>query len=139
MTEEEKKELYEKVLEKANRPGTFTTVNGLQITSVCDGASEGECVLEARHKNPNGLPHGGVYCTMLDQVAGTAACSRGGLCRTVSCEVRFYAPASGERLYSHARALRMGHTIAVIHAWLTDEGGTTCAEGTYTYRMKTEA
>lgn len=30
----------------------------------------------------------------------------------------------------------MGRSITVMRAWVTDEAGTTCAEGTYTFRMK---
>ena len=129
-------ELYTLLLDRANRPGTFTACNGLRVTSVGDGCAEGEALLTDRHLNPLGIPHGGVYCTMMDQVAGAAACSRGSMCRTVDCEVRFFAPAAGDRLYSHAQAIRMGRSITVMRAWVTDGDGTVCAEGTYTFRMK---
>ena len=92
--------------------------------------------LTAQHLNPLGIVHGGVYSTRMDQVAGAAACSRGSMCRTVDCEVRFFAPAAGTKIYSHAQAIRMGRSITVMRAWVTDEAGTICAEGTYTFRMK---
>ncbi len=136
MTPQEENEIYDMLMQRANRPGTFTTVNGLRVTSVGDGCAEGEADLTAGHMNPLGIPHGGVYSTMMDQVAGAAACSHGSTCRTVDCEVRFFAPAAGAKLYSHAQAIRMGRSITVMRAWITDEGGTTCAEGTYTFRMK---
>ena len=83
-----------------------------------------------------GIVHGGVYCTMMDQAAGTAACSRGSLCRTVNCEVRFLAAAKSGRLTCCAEAVRMGKTIHVIRARVEDEDGTVCADGVYTFRMK---
>ena len=136
MTPQEQKEIYEMLVRRANRPGTFTAVNGLRVTSLGDGCAEGEADLTDSHLNPLGIPHGGVYCTMMDQVAGAAACSRGSMCRTVDCEVRFFTPARGGKLYSHAQAIRMGRSITVMRAWVTDGEGTTCAEGTYTFRMK---
>lgn len=69
----------------------------------------------------------------------TAACSRGALCRTVTCDVRFLAAgAVGGTLTSHAEAVRMGHSIVVMRAWVEDDGGTVCADGIYTFRMKAE-
>ena len=83
-----------------------------------------------------GIVHGGVYCTMMDQVAGSAACTRGSMCRTVNCEVRFLAAAQGAHLTSRAEAVRMGRSIAVIRAWVEDAAGAVCAEGVYTFRLK---
>ena len=136
MTREEQQAIFDAIRERSDRPGTFNATNGIRLTALCDGGAEGEVRLTAQHLNPLGIPHGGVYCTMMDQVAGAAACSRGSMCRTVDCEVRFFAPARGGKLYSHAQAIRMGRSITVMRAWVTDGEGTTCAEGTYTFRMK---
>ena len=136
MTHEEQQALFDTILRRANRPGSFNVENGIRLTSLSDGGAEGEVRLTAGHLNPLGIPHGGVYSTMMDQVAGAAACSRGSMCRTVDCEVRFFAPAAGTKIYSHAQAIRMGRSITVMRAWVTDEAGTICAEGTYTFRMK---
>ena len=136
MTREEQQARFDAIRERSDRPGTFNAVNGVRLTALCDGGAEGEVRLTAQHLNPLGIVHGGVYSTMMDQVAGAAACSRGSMCRTVDCEVRFFAPAAGTKIYSHAQAIRMGRSITVMRAWVTDEAGTTCAEGTYTFRMK---
>ena len=134
MTQQE--QIWQDVMELANRPGTFTHGLGLHVTGIGDGWAEGELTAGDGMLNPLGIVHGGVYSTMMDQVAGAAACSRGSMCRTVDCEVRFFAPAAGTKIYSHAQAIRMGRSITVMRAWVTDEAGTTCAEGTYTFRMK---
>ena len=136
MTHEEQQALFDTILRRANLPGSFNVENGIRLTSLSDGGAEGEVRLTAGHLNPLGIVHGGVYSTMMDQVAGAAACSRGSMCRTVDCEVRFFAPAAGTKIYSHAQAIRMGRSITVMRAWVTDGEGTTCAEGTYTFRMK---
>ena len=136
MTEQEKEILYAAVMERANQKDTFGVENGMRIVAMGEGWARGELHTEVRHGNPMGIVHGGVYCTMMDQVAGTAACTGGGLCRTVNCEVRFLAAAQGDRLTSRAETVRMGRSIAVIRAWVEDAAGTVCADGVYTFRMK---
>ena len=136
MTREEQQAIFDAIREHSDRPGTFSAVNGVRLTALSDGGAEGEVRLTAQHLNPLGIVHGGVYCTLMDQVAGAAACSRGSRCVTVDCETRFLDAADGGALYGHARAVRMGHTIVVMRAWVTDSRGVTCAEGTYTFRMK---
>ena len=136
MTEQEKQIWYDALLERANTEGTYAVAGGMRVAALGDGWARGELRLEPRHRNPMGIVHGGVYCTMMDQVAGSAACTRGSMCRTVNCEVRFLAAAQGQRLTSHAEGVRMGRSIAVIRAWVEDDGGTVCAEGVYTFRLK---
>lgn len=136
MTHEEQQALFDTILRRANLPGSFNVENGIRLTSLSDGGAEGEVRLTAGHLNPLGIVHGGVYCTMMDQVAGSAACTRGSMCRTVNCEVRFLAAAQGAHLISRAEAVRMGRSIAVIRAWVEDAAGAVCAEGVYTFRLK---
>lgn len=136
MTEQEKELLYAAVMERANQKDTFGVENGMRIVAMGEGWARGELHTEVRHGNPMGIVHGGVYCTMMDQVAGSAACTRGSMCRTVNCEVRFLAAAQGAHLTSRAEAVRMGRSIAVIRAWVEDAAGAVCAEGVYTFRLK---
>lgn len=119
-----------------NIAGTFTTGNDMCITALDDGEAHGQLMAGSRHMNPLGIVHGGVYVTMMDQAAGTAACTRGSLCRTINCEVRFMASAGVGMLYSHARVVRWGRSIVVVHTRVETEDATICAEGTYTFRMK---
>lgn len=136
MTEQQRQEWYAMLKARANTEGTYAVTGGMRLAELGDGWARGELQLEERHRNPMGIVHGGVYCTMMDQVAGTAACTRGSICRTVNCEVRFLAPAQGGHLTSHAEAVRMGRSIAVIRAWVEDTEVTVCAEGIYTFRLK---
>ncbi len=136
MTEQQRQDWYAMLKARANTEGTYAVTGGMRLAELGDGWARGELQLEERHRNPMGIVHGGVYCTMMDQVAGTAACTRGSICRTVNCEVRFLAPAQGGHLTSRAEAVRMGRSIAVIRAWVEDTEGTVCAEGIYTFRLK---
>lgn len=81
MTQQE--QIWQDVMELANRPGTFTHGLGLHVTGIGDGWAEGELTAGDGMLNPLGIVHGGVYAAMMDHVAGTAACSRGSTCRTV--------------------------------------------------------
>lgn len=103
MTEQEKQVWYDALKERANQPGTYAVTGGMRVAELGDGWARGELLLEERHRNPMGIVHGGVYCTMMDQVAGSAACTRGSMCRTVNCEVRFLAAAQGAHLTSARR------------------------------------
>ena len=82
MTQQE--QIWQDVMELANRPGTFTHGLGLHVTGIGDGWAEGELTAGDGMLNPLGIVHGGVYAAMMDHVAGTAACSRGSTCRTVN-------------------------------------------------------
>ena len=136
MTEQERMDWYAAVQARANQEGTYAVDGGMRIEELGDGWARGALQLAPRHANPMGIVHGGVYCTMMDQVAGSAACTRGSMCRTVNCEVRFLAAAQGAHLTSRAEAVRMGRSIAVIRAWVEDAAGAVCAEGVYTFRLK---
>lgn len=91
MTQQE--QIWQDVMELANRPGTFTHGLGLHVTGIGDGWAEGELTAGDGMLNPLGIVHGGVYAAMMDHVAGTAACSRGSTCRTVNYDLRYLAPA----------------------------------------------
>ena len=86
MTQQE--QIWQDVMELANRPGTFTHGLGLHVTGIGDGWAEGELTAGDGMLNPLGIVHGGVYAAMMDHVAGTAACSRGSTCRTVNYDLR---------------------------------------------------
>ena len=136
MSEQEKEALYHTLLLRSNRPGTFTSENGIRITEVGDGWAKGELEITERSLNPLGIVHGGLLCTMMDQVTGVTSCTRGSTCRTINCEVRFMAPGVRGKLHSYAESIRLGSGLGVIRAEVRDDDGVLCAEGTYTLRLK---
>lgn len=136
MNAQEKETLYRMLLARSNRPGTFTSENGIRITEVGDGWAKGELEITERSLNPLGIVHGGLLCTMMDQVTGVTSCTRGSTCRTINCEVRFMAPGIKGKLHAYAEAIRIGSSLGVIRAEVRDDDGVLCAEGTYTLRLK---
>ena len=111
MTQQE--QIWQDVMELANRPGTFTHGLGLHVTGIGDGWAEGELTAGDGMLNPLGIVHGGVYAAMMDHVAGTAACSRGSTCRTVNYDLHYLAPAQPGLLRCRAESVRMGQQIVV--------------------------
>lgn len=136
MSRQEREKLYQTLMERSNCLGTFSQINGIRITEVGDGWAKGELEITERSMNPLGIVHGGMICTMMDQVTGVAACSRGSTCRTINCEVRFMSPGVKGKLHAYAEAIRLGGSLAVIRAEVRDDAGSLCAEGTYTLRLK---
>ncbi len=124
------------VVWKANKKGSFTDFCGVRITSVGDGTAEAELTVQKHHLNPYGLVHGGVYVTMMDQVAGCVSVSRGSVGVTISSEMRYLAAATGGMLICRGKALRMGRNLAVVETSVVTDAGLTVAEGTYTFRLK---
>lgn len=131
--------LYRTIMHRANLSGTFTAENGIFVTALGDCWAEGELRASAQHMNPMGIVHGGCLCTMMDQVAGAAACTRGSTCRTINCDIRYLNPGVAGCLHSRAEAIHMGRGTAVFHAQVTDEAGHICADGIYTFRLKQDA
>ena len=77
--------------------------------------------------------------SMMDQVSGTAACSRGAVCRTINCDIHYLSAAADcKKLYSKATLLQRGRNITVFATQVTDGSGRLCATGTYTFRLKQE-
>ena len=123
MTHEEQQEIFDAIMTRSAAPGTFSPYTGVYLTALSDGGAEAELVLAPHHMNPMGIVHGGVYCTLMDHVAGAAACTRGSRCLTVDCETRFIGIPAGEKLCGHARAVRMGrHPLRRGHLHLPQEG-----------------
>ena len=44
MTHEEQQALFDTILRRANRPGSFNVENGIRLTSLSDGGAVGEAV-----------------------------------------------------------------------------------------------
>ena len=57
MTHEEQQALFDTILRRANRPGSFNVENGIRLTSLSDGGAEGEVRLTA----PRSAPPRGVF------------------------------------------------------------------------------
>lgn len=128
-------------MEEENNTYRQHEVNGMLSPVYADCSIEDRSVtLEFEVKpweaNRAGILHGGVICTMLDHVAGTAVMTMaGGWCPTVDIDVRFLKPGKiGDRLVGVGRFVSAGRRVFQMEAKLYNkETGDIIATSTSTF------
>jgi acyl-coenzyme A thioesterase 13 len=102
--------------------------------------------LEERHMNPNGVLHGGILATLMDEATGGVVASVRGLevmaqapHATVEMNVSFLAGARpGDELIVEAHTLRVGRSVAFAEAEVRRRGkGDLIAKGRFTFAILT--
>ncbi len=113
-----------------------------------DSLDEGVCVmsltLEEKHMNPNGVVHGGVLTTLVDEATGHAIVTIRGLELmaetphvTLDMSVSFLSGARvGDELVCEATTLRLGRAVAFAEAEVRRRGSDDLvAKGRFTYAI----
>ena len=117
---------------------------GGRIDSFEEGVSVMSLTLEEKHMNPNGVVHGGVLTTLMDEATGHAIVTIRGLelmaeapHATVGMSVSFLSGAHvGDELICEARTLRLGRAMAFAEAEVRRRGSDDLvAKGTFTYAI----
>lgn len=99
-------------------------------------------VLEEKHTNPNGVMHGGVATTLMDEALGAVVASVRGVVAmqsaphaTVEMNCSFLAgPREGDEIVVEGRALRVGRSVAFGEAEVRRRGrGDMIAKGRFTF------
>ena len=122
------------VVNAVNRPGQFSSENGILVTHVEPGLARGVLRAGPTSINPHGMIHGGAMATLADTVGGCCACSTGSYCVTSSSTLEFLRPAQGD-LFCEATPKKLGRQLSVIQIVITDARGKTVATGTFTFFM----
>lgn len=130
-----------KQMEEENNTYRQHEVNGMLSPVYADCSVEDQTVtLEFEVKpweaNRAGILHGGIVCTMLDHVAGTAVMTMaGGWCPTVDIDVRFLKPGKiGDTLVGVGHFVSAGRRIISMEAKLYNkETGDIIATSTSTF------
>ncbi|SEP84624.1 PaaI family thioesterase [Thalassovita taeanensis] len=91
--------------------------------------------------NRNGIPHGGIYATLLDTAMGFAGCYTGDrdnprTCLTLTLNVNYLAQAKGKLLITEAFRTGGGRKIYFAEGLVTDELGTKIASATGAFRYR---
>jgi acyl-CoA thioesterase len=129
-------EILSALLERTNAPGHFTSELGLVATRIEHFLAEGVITPGMSARNPRGILHGGLLYTLMDHLAGIAACTTGRSCVTLDTSVNYYRQANaGEKLTCTAEVIKAGHTITVCAAHIRNEAGKEVCAGTFTYYM----
>ena len=128
----------QKVLRTVNASHQFSYENGVTVTSVAPGRTEGCLTVGPNTLNPHGYVHGGALTTLADTVGGCCACSRGGSCVTANCTMEYLRPATGAKIFCLATPKKLGRTLSVVQVTLTNDEQVVVATGTFTFFMLPE-
>lgn len=121
-------------------PGGFLQDLGLDRTLYDDGVARFELAVLERHMNRLGIPHGGVYATMLDSALGASGCWDGGPetfrpSVTLNLNVSYVGQPRGNRLIADGRRVGGGRSIYFSEGEIRDEHGTLIATATGTFKV----
>ncbi len=117
---------------------------GGRIESLEEGVCVMSLTLEEKHMNPNGVVHGGVLTTLLDEATGHAIVTIRGLELmaeaphvTLDMSVSFLSGARlGDELVCEGRTLRLGRSVAFAEAEVRRRGSDDIvAKGAFTYAI----
>jgi uncharacterized protein (TIGR00369 family) len=126
---------YAEMVKSATNSCPYFSLQSMKIVDFDIGASHLEIELEKKHLQPFGLVHGGVFSTIIDaavfwSVYGEVDENAG--MTTVDLNVNFLAPAVSGKLIARGRRIKLGKTIGLGAAEVTDEEGRMLAHGTST-------
>jgi uncharacterized protein (TIGR00369 family) len=122
------------VASAANRSPYFALL-GMKLRDFGIGHSLLEIDLEGKHLQPFGVVHGGVFSSIIDAAAFWSVYPEApedmGM-TSVDLKLNFLAPATTGKLIARGRCIKLGRTLGLGAAEVTDEGGRILAHGTST-------
>ena len=127
---------------KEHTPSPFVQMIGAKIEEGRQGYVRMALVVEEKHTNPNGVMHGGVLTTLMDEALGAVVASVRGMDTmraaphaTVEMNVSFLAGARpGDEIVVEGRALKVGRSVAFGEAEARRRGSDDLiAKGRFTY------
>jgi uncharacterized protein (TIGR00369 family) len=130
--------------QEEHTPSPFVQLIGAEIEEWREGYVRLSLVLEEKHTNPNGVSHGGVLTTLMDEALGAVIASVRGMDAvraaphaTVEMNVSFLAgPRPGDDIIVEGRALKVGRSVAFGEAEARRRGDDKLiAKGRFTYVM----
>ncbi|HPD93065.1 MAG: PaaI family thioesterase [Rhodobacter sp.] len=127
-------------IETPRRPG-FTGHIGMRRAGFAQDYAQFELTLGPEHLNPLGIPHGGVYATILDTALGSSGSWMGDPDRflpsiTLNLNVSYLSqPKGGTRLTCEGRRVGGGRNIFFAEGEVRDETGQILASATGTFKL----
>lgn len=132
MTEQEKQDFYQQIMDRCATPGHFSALLGLQCDSLSPQRAEGHVEVTEPLCNPLGIVHGGVYFTLMDQLAGMAASSTGTGGVTLDCSVNYLKSArQGDTVRCVVESVHVGRSVGVYDAKCFGQNGELLCTGTF--------
>ena len=125
---------YQKLLEFRNLRNRFTQKLNIYLTEVRPGYAKVEKTVSEDDLNPLGYAHGGLYFTMVDNAAGSAAAAHGIIMVTSNANYNYFRSAElGDHLTAEATEIKYGQTLAVYDVRVTNQNGVLLGSGTFTF------
>jgi len=121
---------FDYVLDRVSR-NAFIAHNNIHLGHVEYDYVELYCDLTDVSYNLAGTAHGGLYFSMGDTAAGTAARTDGREYVTQSADVHYIRAATKGRITAKAKAIHRGRTGCLIDAEVVNEDGEVCFTGRY--------
>lgn len=124
--------LEEKILASSQHPGHFSSRIGLKFDRIDRYGGEGSFEATWDLCNPYGIVHGGVYYTMMDQMAGMAACCTGRGAVTLDGNMSYLKAAKvGDRVRCVLKSIHQGGKVCLYRGECLGEDGTLFATGEF--------
>lgn len=128
---------------ETGQPSAFSAMIGATLDELSADATRMSLTLEEKHTNPNGVVHGGVLCSLMDEACGMAVMAARGMeamvtapHATIDMNVSFLTGARpGDRLTIEARVLRAGRSVAFAEAEVRRNEDTLMAKGRFTFAV----
>ncbi len=128
-----------KYLTSLNQPGLnkYATMMGIVYTSVEEGRSTGEIVINENHFHPGMIAHGGVAYSLADSTMAMAmlsTCKAGENASTVECKMSYLAPVTEGVMKAESWVVKRGKWIAFLESRIM-EGERLIATATATFAV----
>ena len=128
-------------------PSAFGDLIGAKQEESREGYARLSLVLEGKHTNPNGVVHGGVLTTLMDEACGWAVLTVRGIeamiaapHATVDMNVSFLSGARpGDEIVVEGRALRVGRSVAFAEAEVYRGRERLIAKGRFTFVIQAKS
>lgn len=122
----------------------FRDFLGFELIDWKEGFAKLVLELRPEHANRKGIPHGGVYASLLDSAMGYAGCFTGDrekmrFTLTVSMNVQFIAPPSGQVLTVEGFRVGGGKRTYFAEARIIDDTGVLVATATGVFKQRDQA
>lgn len=122
-------------------PYEFQKLVGFRIVAWSQGLARVELPVTEKLGNRYGIPHGGVYATILDTAMGFAGSwvpegAEKRLAMTLSLNVNFLAQPKGDLLIAEGRRTGGGARVFFSEGRVVDDDGTLVATGTAAFRVR---
>jgi uncharacterized protein (TIGR00369 family) len=122
------------VADTANQCPFFSLLS-MKIVTLEIGTCRIEIEVAEKHFQPFGIVHGGAFCSIIDAAAFWAVfseVSEGEGMTSVDVKMNYLAPSAGGKLIAIGNKIRLGKTLGLGEAQVTDEQGKILAHGTST-------